>query len=93
MSKYSPYHNISSSAKYPPLLITANRRDDRVPVGHPRKMVARMEAMGHEVLYHEAASGGHGGETPEQTMAEIALMLTLFFERLHPGSAASAGQR
>jgi prolyl oligopeptidase len=93
MSKYSPYHNISSSVKYPPLLITANRRDDRVPVGHPRKMVARMEAMGHEVLYHEAASGGHEREMPEQSLAAGALVLTFFLDRLHPAYGAEAGPR
>jgi prolyl oligopeptidase len=85
MSKYSPYHNVSS-AKYPPVLIISNRRDDRVPVGNARKMVARLEEMGHEVLYHESAGGGHVGETLEQAASEMSLALTFLLSRLQTES-------
>ena len=42
-------------------------RDDRVHPGHARKMAAKMEDQGHEVLYFENTEGGHGaGVTNEQ---------------------------
>jgi prolyl oligopeptidase len=61
MAKYSPYHNISSETRYPPVLITAAVNDDRVQPGHARKMTAALQAAGHRVLYYERIEGGHGG--------------------------------
>jgi prolyl oligopeptidase len=84
LRRFSPYHNVSATADYPPFLITSNRRDDRVPVGNARKMVARLEEMEHEVFYHEAATGGHGAETMQQGIDGIALSLTFLLSRLHP---------
>lgn len=84
MRRYSPYHNVSASAEYLPFLITSNRRDDRVPVGNARKMVARLEELGHEVLYYETATGGHGVETVDQDIDQDALETTFFLSRLHP---------
>jgi prolyl oligopeptidase len=84
LRRFSPYHNVSATADYPPFLITSNRRDDRVPVGNARKMVARLEEMGHEVLYLEAGTGGHGVETMQQGIDGIALGLTFLLSRLHP---------
>jgi prolyl oligopeptidase len=53
--------------KYPRVLFTTTTRDDRVHPGHARKMVAKMEAQGHDVLYFENTEGGHGaGSTPTQ---------------------------
>jgi prolyl oligopeptidase len=85
MRSYSPYHKVSDSAEYPPFLITSNRRDDRVPVGNARKMVARLEEPGHEVHYFETATGGHGIETIDQGIDRLALVATFFLSRLHPG--------
>jgi prolyl oligopeptidase len=84
LRRFSPYHNVSSTAEYPPFLITSNRRDDRVPVGNARKMVARLEEMGHEVLYLEAGTGGHGVETMQQGIDGLAVGLTFLLSRLHP---------
>ena len=39
--------------KYPTVLFTTSTKDDRVHPGHARKMVARMKAQGHPVLYYE----------------------------------------
>lgn len=61
MAKYSPYHNISAEATYPPVLITAAIDDDRVQPGHARKMTAALRAAGHRVQYYERMEGGHGG--------------------------------
>lgn len=93
MRRYSPYHNVSASAEYPPFLITSNRRDDRVPVGNARKMVARLEELGHEVLYYETATGGHGLETVDQRIDGSALETTFFLSRLHPAYAGVGRQR
>ena len=61
ISEYSPYQNISTDRRYPPLLITTSTRDDRVHPGHARKMTAALEAAGHPVRYYENIEGGHGG--------------------------------
>ena len=67
ISKYSPYQNVRPGVKYPRVLFTTTTRDDRVHPGHARKMVAKMEAQGHDVLYFENTEGGHGaGSTPAQ---------------------------
>ncbi|WP_232458314.1 prolyl oligopeptidase family serine peptidase [Burkholderia ubonensis] len=58
---YSPYHNVNAVASYPPVLFTSSSTDDRVHPGHARKMVAKMQALGHdEVWYLEHRDGGHG---------------------------------
>lgn len=61
LQAYSPYQNVKSDAKYPPVLFTTSTRDDRVHPGHARKMFARMQSQGHEVAYYENIEGGHGG--------------------------------
>lgn len=67
ISKYSPYQNVFKDRKYPKVLFYTSTRDDRVHPGHARKMVAKMEAQGHEVLYFENTEGGHAGAaTPAQ---------------------------
>ncbi|HZZ92201.1 MAG TPA: prolyl oligopeptidase family serine peptidase [Usitatibacter sp.] len=67
ISKYSPYQNVKEGVKYPRVLFTTTTRDDRVHPGHARKMVAKMKAQGHDVLYFEDVEGGHGaGSTPAQ---------------------------
>ncbi len=74
IKKYSPYHNLEASKKYPKVLFTTTTRDDRVHPGHARKMAAKMEDQGHEFFYFENTEGGHGaGVTNEQR----ALMLSL----------------
>ena len=71
---YSPYQNFRAGAKYPPLFVYASTRDDRVHPGHARKVVARLQEQGHDVLYFENVEGGHGGSsTNEQLAYRIAL--------------------
>jgi len=77
--KYSPYHNVKGSVKYPKVFFTTTTRDDRVHPAHARKMVARMIELGHPVYYFENTEGGHGaGVTNEQR----ALMLSLEYAYL-----------
>ncbi|WP_035054607.1 prolyl oligopeptidase family serine peptidase [Andreprevotia chitinilytica] len=62
LAAYSPYHRVTAAAVYPPVLFTTSTSDDRVHPGHARKMVARMQALGHaHVWYREQTDGGHGG--------------------------------
>ena len=79
MAKYSPYHNISSDRRYPPILITAAVNDDRVQPGHARKMTAALQAAGHRVRYYERIEGGHGGAV---NTAQAAFNMALMFEFL-----------
>jgi prolyl oligopeptidase len=71
ISKYSPYQNVKPDVKYPKVLFTTSTRDDRVHPGHARKMVARMLAQGHEVLYYENIEGGHGGAADNEQRADL----------------------
>ncbi len=57
--KYSPYQNVKPDVKYPPILFITATTDDRVTPVHARKMAAKMEAQGHDVLFYENTEGGH----------------------------------
>ncbi len=83
ISKYSPYQNVRRDVKYPRVLFTTTTRDDRVDPAHARKMVARMEAQGHDVLYFEDTEGGHGaGSIPAQQAYMWALTYTFLLNEL-----------
>ena len=83
ISKYSPYQNVRKEAKYPRILFTTSTRDDRVHPGHARKMVARMEEQGHDVLYYEYMEGGHAsGTNPTQQAYTWSLIYTFFLNEL-----------
>lgn len=83
ISKYSPYQNVSKDKKYPRTLFTTSTRDDRVHPGHARKMVAKMEAQGHDVLYWENTEGGHAGAANNDQQALMwALTYTFLLEQL-----------
>jgi prolyl oligopeptidase len=80
---FSPYHNVRRDVKYPPILFTTSTRDDRVHPGHARKMVAKMKAMGHNVLYYENIEGGHAGAADNKQRAFMtALAFTFLWEHL-----------
>jgi prolyl oligopeptidase len=67
---YSPYQNLKTEGvRYPSVLFTTSTRDDRVHPGHARKMMAKMEAAGMDVLYYENIEGGHGGAANNQQRA------------------------
>ncbi|WP_019972232.1 prolyl oligopeptidase family protein [Mycobacterium sp. 141] len=81
ISKYSPYQNISTDRRYPPILITTSTRDDRVHPGHARKMAAALEAAGHDVTYYENIEGGHGGAADNKQAAFKAALTYEFLWR------------
>lgn len=83
ISKYSPYQNVRRDVKYPRVLFTTSTRDDRVHPGHARKMAARMEEQGHDVLYYENIEGGHGGAANNAQQATMnALAYTFLLRQL-----------
>jgi prolyl oligopeptidase len=44
---WSPYELLKADAKYPTSFYWTNTRDDRIHPAQARKMVAKMEALGH----------------------------------------------
>jgi prolyl oligopeptidase len=69
--KYSPYQNVRKDKAYPPVLFTTATTDDRVTPVHARKMAARMEEQGHDVLFYENTDGGHGAAADHKQAAEM----------------------
>lgn len=60
--KYSPYHNVRSGVKYPPVLFATGDGDTRVAPAHARKMTALMQAAtasGNPIILRYDAKGGH----------------------------------
>ncbi len=92
--RYSPYQNVSPDRKYPPVLFVTATSDDRVTPVHARKMAARMQAQGHEVLFYENTDGGHAAAADHKEAAEMwALSFVYLKQKLmrHRGpSGASA---
>ncbi len=68
---YSPYQNVKPGTQLPRVLFTTSTRDDRVHPGHARKMVARMQEQGHDLLYYENIEGGHGGAADNAQRADM----------------------
>ena len=89
---FSPYENVKKDVKYPRTLFTSSTRDDRVHPGHARKMVAKMEAQGHDVLYYEDVEGGHGGSATNKERAFMdALSYTFLWNQLGSAKAGTSG--
>ena len=83
LSKYSPYQNVSKDKHYPRVLFMTSTKDDRVHPGHARKMFARMQEQGHDVLYYENIEGGHGAAANNRQAAYMAtLAYTFLFKEL-----------
>lgn len=81
IQKFSPYHNVKADVKYPSVLFTTSTRDDRVHPGHARKMMAKMEQMGHPVLYYENIEGGHGGAANNEQAAYMQTLAYIFLKQ------------
>jgi len=69
ISKYSPYQNLRGGVRYPRVLFLTSTRDDRVHPGHARKMAAKMQSLGQDILYYENIEGGHGGSANNEQAA------------------------
>jgi prolyl oligopeptidase len=68
---YSPYQNVKPGVKYPPVFFVTATSDDRVSPVHARKMAAKMEEQGHEVLFYENTDGGHAAAADHKQSAEM----------------------
>jgi prolyl oligopeptidase len=80
---FSPYDLVKKDVKYPRTLFTTSTRDDRVHPGHARKMAARMQEIGDDVLYYENIEGGHGGAADNRQTAFVeALAFTFLWKEL-----------
>jgi prolyl oligopeptidase len=95
LAKYSAYENVKSDVKYPSILFITETTDDRVTPIWARMMAAKMEEQGQDVLFNEAAEGGHGpGATHAEEAQYWALSYTFFKQKLglasRPVSAGAA---
>jgi prolyl oligopeptidase len=79
LAKFSPYQNVKSGVKYPRTLFTSSTRDDRVHPGHARKMVARLDEVGADILYYENIEGGHAGAADNKQAAYMQTLAYAFF--------------
>jgi len=83
LKNFSAYQNVRADRTYPTILITTSTRDDRVHPGHARKMVAKLEEMGHKVHYYENIEGGHAGAADNKQRAFMqALVWEFLWETL-----------
>ena len=83
IAAYSPYQALSAEADYPEVFIHTSTKDDRVHPGHARKAAARLEELGHEVLFYENTDGGHAaGANLRETARRLALEYTYLTRRL-----------
>ena len=71
MMAWSPYEQVKAGVKYPTPFYWTNTKDDRVHPGHARKMVAKLESMGHPVYYFENTEGGHGSGAVNKQTAQV----------------------
>ncbi|WP_104483264.1 prolyl oligopeptidase family serine peptidase [Actinokineospora auranticolor] len=78
LKTYSPYHNVHSGTKYPPVFFVTSTRDDRVHPGHARKMAARMIEQGHRPHYYENIEGGHGAAADNSQRAFMSAIVYEF---------------
>jgi prolyl oligopeptidase len=69
--RYSPYQNVKADVRYPPMFFITATSDDRVTPAHARKMAAKMEAQGHDVLFYENTDGGHAAAANHAQQAEM----------------------
>lgn len=81
MLPISPFHRIVEGRSYPPVLLWASAGDDRVSPVHSRRVAARLDEVGADILYHEAASGGHDALGATAAGAYGIALTAAFFSR------------
>ena len=80
--KYSPYHNIDPSKKYPPTLVYTGLHDDRVHPGHAFKFVAKLEEIRAPVYLRVEKQSGHSGANPEIKARETTDLIAFIYRAL-----------
>jgi prolyl oligopeptidase len=78
---YSPYQNVKPGVKYPPVFFITSTSDDRVTPAHARKMAAKMEAQGHDVMFYENTDGGHAAAADHRHAAEMWALSFVYLKR------------
>ena len=78
---YSPYQNVKPDVKYPPVFFITATSDDRVTPVHARKMAAKMEAQGHDVLFFENTDGGHAVAADHRHAAQMWALSFVYLKR------------
>jgi oligopeptidase B len=65
MKSYTPYENVATGVKYPPILAVTSLNDTRVLYHEPAKWIARLqaEASGGPFLLKTEMAAGHGGRS------------------------------
>jgi prolyl oligopeptidase len=81
IAKYSAYQNVKKAVRYPSILFITETTDDRVTPIWARMMAAKMEDQGHDVLFNEAAEGGHGPGATHAEAADYWALSYTFFKR------------
>lgn len=79
--RYSPYQNLRAGVKYPPTLFDTATSDDRVTPIHARKMAAKMESLGQDVLFYENTEGGHAAAADHAHEAEMWALTFIFLRQ------------
>ena len=80
--KISPCDNITRAAQGAPhVLVFTNRLDDRVHPAHARRYAYLLQEYGHNALFFEAKSGGHGYGANTLQIAEYFAMRNSFYRR------------
>jgi prolyl oligopeptidase len=79
--KYSPYQNVKVGVKYPSMFFVTATSDDRVTPVHARKMAAKMEMQGHDVLFYENTEGGHAAAANHAQAAEMNALTFVYLEQ------------
>jgi prolyl oligopeptidase len=88
---YSPYHHVVDGKKYPAILFLTGANDPRVDPMQSRKMTARLQAAGAEVLLRTSATSGHGiGTSLDERIEQEVDVLAFLFDRLGMSVAAPA---
>jgi prolyl oligopeptidase len=93
MRAYSPYHNVKDGTAYPAVLLTAGESDPLAKAYHAKKMAARLQAAtssGQPVLLR-AEAGGHGPNSLDQRVSELADIYAFLFNRLSIDYRPAAG--
>jgi len=76
--EYSPYHNMGPERELASMLYITSTKDDRVHPGHARKMTAKAEALGKEILFYEDPQGGHLLSVTPASAARVSALQAVF---------------
>ncbi|QWW19329.1 S9 family peptidase [Schaalia sp. 19OD2882] len=79
MRRWSPMHLWDPGRSYPPILLTASTRDDRVHPAHARCFVHVLREGLTDALYVENVEGGHSGAADAPQQAWMSSLVWEFF--------------